>query len=46
MTVEELQRLLDVERVPVYRILGPLVARKVLTKSKTRPVVFQVMKDT
>lgn len=40
MTVEELQRLLGVERVQVYRILGPLIARKVLTKSKTRPVVY------
>ena len=42
MTVEELQRLLGVERVQVYRILGPLVARKVLTKSRTRPVVYQL----
>ena len=42
MTIEELQRLLRVERVQVYRILGPLIARKVLTKSKTRPVVYQL----
>lgn len=43
MTVEELQRLLGVERVQVYRILGPLIARKVLTKSKTRPVVYDLV---
>lgn len=41
-TVEELQRLLGVERVQIYRILRPLVTRKVLKKSKTRPVVYQL----
>jgi len=42
MTVEELQRLLAVERVQVYRVLRPLVRKRVLEKSTTRPVVYRL----
>ncbi|MDP3723328.1 MAG: Fic family protein [Candidatus Omnitrophota bacterium] len=42
MTVEELQRLLGVERVQVYRVLRPLVRKRVLEKSTTRPVVYRL----
>ncbi len=40
MTVEELQRVLEVERVQVYRILRPLVRKRVLEKSTSRPVAY------
>jgi len=39
-TVEELQRILGVERVQVYRILRPLVGRGLIRKSTSRPVVY------
>jgi len=39
-TVADLQRLLGVERVQVYRILRPLVAGGVIRKSTSRPVVY------
>jgi Fic family protein len=42
MTVEELQRLFGVERVQVYRILHPLVNKRILEKSTTRPVVYRL----
>lgn len=42
MTVEELQRLLGVKRVQVYRVLRPLVSKRVLEKSTTRPVVYRL----
>jgi Fic family protein len=42
MTVEELQRALGVERVQVYRVLRPLVSRRILDKSTTRPVVYRL----
>jgi Fic family protein len=41
-TIPELRQLLGVERVQVYRILRPLLARRVLSKSATRPVVYAV----
>ncbi len=46
MTVEELQRLLGVERVQVYRILRPLVSQRVLRKSTTRPVLYRLTPRT
>ncbi len=42
MTIEELQRLLGVERVQVYRVLRPLVHQRILRKSATRPVVYRL----
>ena len=42
MTVEELQRLLGVERVQVYRVLRTLVSKRVIDKSATRPVVYRL----
>ena len=42
MTVEDLQRLLGVERVQVYRVLRPLVSKRVIDKSTTRPVVYRL----
>jgi len=42
MTVEGLQRLLGVERVQVYRVLRPLVSKRILEKSTTRPVVYRL----
>ena len=42
MTVEELQHLLAVERVQVYRILRPLVSKRIVHKSTTRPVVYRL----
>jgi Fic family protein len=42
MTVEELQDLLRVERAQVYRVLRPLIHRKILDKSSTRPVVYRL----
>ncbi len=42
MTVEGLQRLLGVERVQVYRILRPLVSKRIVGKSTTRPVVYRL----
>lgn len=42
MTVEELQRLLGVERVQVYRVLRPLVSKRIVDKSTTRPVVYRL----
>ena len=42
MTVEELQRLLTVERVQVYRILRPLVSKRLVEKSATRPVIYRL----
>ena len=42
MTVEALQRLLDVERVQVYRVLRPLVKKRILDKSATRPVEYRL----
>lgn len=43
MTVEALQRLLGVERVQVYRILRPLVKKRIVSKSTTRPVVYRLV---
>jgi Fic family protein len=45
MTVEELQRLLGVERVQVYRVLRPLVSKGVVDKSTTRPVVYRLASE-
>jgi Fic family protein len=42
MTVEELRHLLGIERVQVYRILRPLVGKRVVDKSTTRPVVYRL----
>lgn len=42
VTVEELQRILGVERVQVYRVLRPLVERRILNKSTSRPVVYRL----
>jgi len=42
MTVEELQRVSGVERVQVYRVIRPLVRKRVLEKSATRPVVYRL----
>jgi len=42
MTVEELQGLLRVERAQVYRVLRPLVSKRILDKSTTRPVVYRL----
>ncbi|OGX29110.1 MAG: hypothetical protein A3B78_02040 [Omnitrophica WOR_2 bacterium RIFCSPHIGHO2_02_FULL_67_20] len=42
MTIEELQRLLGVERVQVYRVLRPLVSKRIVDKSTTRPVVYRL----
>jgi len=42
LTVKELQRLLGVERVQVYRVLSPLVKKRILEKSTTRPVVYRL----
>ncbi len=42
LTVAELQRLLGVERVQVYRVLRPLVKKRILEKSTTRPVVYRL----
>ena len=42
MTIAELQRLLRVERVQVYRVLRPLVRKKILAKSTTRPVLYRL----
>lgn len=41
-TIEELQRLLGVERVQVYRILRPLIKRRLIHKSTSRPVVYSL----
>ena len=41
-TVADLQRLLGVERVQVYRILRPLVQRRLIDKSTGRPVVYRL----
>jgi hypothetical protein len=41
-TIDELQRILGVARVQVYRILRPLVSRRLLQKSTSRPVVYRV----
>ena len=41
-TIEELQRILGVERAQVYRILHPLVARRLIGKSTTRPVTYRM----
>jgi len=46
MTVAQLQRLLGVERVQVYRILRDLVKRRMLRKSTTRPVVYRLAAST
>jgi Fic family protein len=43
-SVQDLERLLKVKREHVYRILRPLVAQGVLTKSVTRPVVYRLAK--
>ena len=43
MTIEELQRLLGVERVQVYRVLRPLVRKRIVDKSTTRPVVYRLV---
>ena len=42
MTVEALQRLLGIERVQVYRVLRPLVGKRIVDKSTTRPVVYRL----
>ena len=41
-TIEDLQRMLGVERVQVYRILRPLVACGLIKKSTSRPVVYRI----
>ena len=46
LTVEELQRLLGVERVQVYRILRPLMKKRIVEKSTTRPVVYRLAAST
>ncbi len=42
MTIEALQRLLRVERVQVYRVLRPLMRKRILEKSTARPVVYRL----
>ena len=42
MTIEELRRLLGVERVQVSRVLRPLVSKRIVDKSTTRPVVYRL----
>ena len=42
MTIDALQRLLGVERVQVYRILRPLVRKRIVGKSATRPVAYRL----
>lgn len=42
MTIEELQRLLRVKRVQVYRVLRPLMKKRILEKFATRPVVYRL----
>ncbi len=41
-TVEDLQRILKVERVQVYRILRPLVEQGLIKKSTSRPVIYHL----
>ncbi len=41
-TIADLQRILEVERVQVYRILQPLVRRRLLLKSSGRPVRYRL----
>jgi Fic family protein len=41
-TIVDLQRLLGVERVQVYRILRPLVQRRLIVKSTGRPVIYRL----
>ena len=43
VTIADLQRLLGVERVQVYRILRPLVQRRLIEKSTGRPVVYRLV---
>ena len=43
VTVAELQRILGVGRVQVYRILRPLVGRGLIRKSTSRPVVYRLV---
>lgn len=42
MTIKEFQRLLGVERVQAYRVLRPLVSKRIVDKSTTRPVVYRL----
>ncbi len=44
LTIAALQRILGVERIQVYRILRPLLQKRVITKSRTRPVVYRLRK--
>ena len=44
LTVKELERLLEVKRAQVYKILQPLVKNKVLFPSSTRPTVYRLKK--
>ena len=46
MTIEELQRLLGVARVQVYRVLRPLVRKRLVEKSATRPVIYRVAQSS
>ena len=39
-TVAQLQQVLGVERAQAYRLLRPLIARRIIRKSSTRPVVY------
>jgi len=42
VTIADLHRILGVERVQVYRILRPLVQRRLIHKSTGRPVVYRL----
>lgn len=42
LTIAALQGVLGVQRMQTYRILRPLVARGIITKSRTRPVVYRL----
>ena len=42
-TVEDLRRILGVERVQTYRILRPLVERGLIKKSTSRPVIYRLV---
>ena len=46
MTIEEIQRLLGVARVQVYRVLRLLVRKRLVEKSATRPVIYRVARSS
>ena len=41
-TIADLQRLLGIERMQVYRILRPLIQRRLIKQSPGRPVVYRL----